>query len=307
MAISVSFRYKGREGYADIERDTATPTTVQIGQYSKVITEAQQTINLTPYLAAAISQVAPTGEGDLLSDNRAVLPSVTIDGRVFNANDVYVGGGAMANVATKLPYRLIAPKQTDVLYIGNIGRDMTAKIYKDGELLNMMAPEGVANRTMVSAKVKGITDSCEVRVVGAYSTDIDFEETVRYVVKPMGLNGKRLAWINELGGIDMWNFDHLREQSFAATSETIYTQSGYAKLNTAAEKHYVVETREITDEALNALSYIIASPTVWLVTDTGTGNPTYEPVDVVTEECKIYSDADLLALQISYRPKMRVL
>lgn len=308
MAISsVTFRVDGRQCYADIVQTAAARRTVIIGQYSKIITEQAQTINLTPYLREMFKYSAPTEEGDLLRDNRAVLPVVTIDGFDYYADRVYNGSSNMAQVATKLPYRLIAPKQTDVLYIGNIGRDMTAKIYKDGELLNMMAPEGVANRTMVSAKVKGITDSCEVRVVGAYSTDIDFEETVRYVVKPMGLNGKRLAWINELGGIDMWNFDHLREQSFAATSETIYTQSGYAKLNTAAEQHYVVETREITEQTLNILSYIIASPAVWVVTDTGTGNPAYEPVDVVTEECKIYSDADLLALQISYRPKQRVL
>lgn len=308
MAISsVTFRVDGRQCYADIVQTAAARRTVIIGQYSKIITEQSQTINLTPYLREMFQYSAPTEEGDLLRDNRAVLPVVTIDGVDYYADRVYNGSSNMAQVATKLPYRLIAPKQTDVLYIGNIGRDMTAKIYKDGELLNMMAPEGVANRTMVSAKVKGITDSCEVRVVGAYSTDIDFEETVRYVVKPMGLNGKRLAWINELGGIDMWNFDHLREQSFGASSETIYTHNGYVKLNQSAEQLYTVETREATSDALNALSYIIASPMVWLVTDDLTGNPTYEEVDIVTEECKTFSDADVLALQIAYRAKKRVL
>lgn len=308
MAISsVTFRVDGRQCYADIVQTAAARRTVIIGQYRKIITEQSQTINLTPYLREMFKYSAPTKDGDLLRDNRAVLPVVTIDGVDYYADRVYNGSSNMAQVATKLPYRLIAPRQTDVLYIGNIGRDMTAKIYKDGELLNMMAPEGVANRTMVSAKVKGITDSCEVRVVGAYSTDIDFEETVRYVVKPMGLNGKRLAWINELGGIDMWNFDHLREQSFGASSETIYTHNGYVKLNQSAEQLYTVETREATREALDALSFIIASPAVWIVNDDLTGNPTFEEVDVITEECKVFDSEELLGLQIAYRPKQRVL
>ena len=123
----------------------------------------------------------------------------------------------------------------------------------------------------------------------------------------MGLNGKRIAWLNRYGALDFWNFDYLREQSFGATAETIYTHNGYKKIVRTAEKVYVVETREATREAIDALSFIIASPAVWLVTDDLTGNPTFEEVDVITEECKVFDSEELLGLQIAYRPKKRVL
>lgn len=311
MAISsVTFRVDGRQCYADIVQTAAARRTVIIGQYSKIITEQAQTINLTPYLREMFKYSAPTEEGDLLRDNRAVLPVVTIDGVDYYADRVYNGSSNMAQVATKLPYRLIAPQQTDVLYCGNVYDDEGVKIYYNGTQINGETPDSNAGNaiTVLSMRVGGITQSGDVKVQYYHQQGgIESEHIIRYVVKPMGLNGVRLAWINELGGVDMWNFDHLREQSFGTSSETIYTHNGYVKLNQSAEQLYTVETREVTSDALNALSYIIASPMVWLVTDDLTGNPTYEEVDIVTEDCKTFSDADVLALQIAYRAKKRVL
>lgn len=311
MAISsVTFRVDGRQCYADVVQTAAARRTVIIGQYSKIITEQAQTINLTPYLREMFIYSAPTEEGDLLRDNRAVLPVVTIDGVDYYADRVYNGSSNMAQVATKLPYRLIAPRQTDVLYCGNVYDDEGVKIYYNGTQINGETPDSNAGNaiSILSMRVGGITQSGDVKVQYYHQQGgIESEHIIRYVVKPMGLNGVRLAWINELGGVDMWNFDHFREQSFGASSETIYTHNGYVKLNQSAEQLYTVETREATSDALNALSYIIASPMVWLVTDDLTGNPTYEEVDIVTEECKTFSDADVLALQIAYRAKKRVL
>jgi hypothetical protein len=116
-----------------------------------------------------------------------------------------------------------------------------------------------------------------------------------------------MAWLNRYGALDFWNFDYLREQSFGATAETIYTHNGYKKIARTAEKVFVMETREATREALDALSFIIASPAVWIVNDDLTGNPTFEEVDVITEECKVFDSKELIGLQIAYRPKQRVL
>ena len=120
---------------------------------------------------------------------------------------------------------------------------------------------------------------------------------------PRGMNTRRLIWRNELGGVDTWSFEFLRESTFATTSDVFYsTLNGYTRTNRHFERVNIVETREVDDRVANALAYITASPEVYLY---DYEREDYIPIDIVTEECRTYSDTELTSIQIAYRPKER--
>ena len=88
----------------------------------------------------------------------------------------------------------------------------------------------------------------------------------------------------------------------AVETKKIYTgNAGYQMLGAVAETTYTVETRELTQEILAALSQILYSPAVWIVGADGTT----KEIDIITDECRIFSDTELSTLQLEYRPKMR--
>lgn len=304
MAISVGFIRNGNQVLAIITRDTANPTTVEIGNYRKILTEKSQTINLTPYLREEIN-LAPVISGRYTDSKCAIAVEITVEGREYNSGESYTIGedaNDIEHCASDLPYRVIAAGQTDAVtvYLSN------------GDSADVEANQAIINEqnnsvgTLVAMAVQPTTEQIKVsKYLDDSSTS--YSQDIRYIFRPMGLNGKRMAWLNRYGALDFWNFDYLREQSFGATAETIYTHNGYKKIARTAEKVFVMETREATREALDALSFIIASPAVWIVNDDLKGNPTFEEVDVITEECKVFDSKELIGLQIAYRPKQRVL
>lgn len=118
---------------------------------------------------------------------------------------------------------------------------------------------------------------------------------------PSGMNTRRLVWINEVGGIDSWSFEFLRESSFATSSEVFYSATkGYTRTNRLSERSHIIETRELDDITASVVAYVIASPQVYLEE-----NGTLTPIDIVTEECRTYSDTELSSIQVAYRLKER--
>lgn len=307
MAIKgIYFNRYGNQQLVTISRDTASPTTVTIGRYRKILNEKIQTINLTPYLREGINLGAVVS-GRYTDEGNAIPVQITVEGRVYDNGESYtIGDDArdLKHCASDLPYRVISQGQTDVVsvYLDNGGR---GEVEMNRELVNDAQNSGVGS--LFAMDVQPISSPIVVTVFLDGYNDVSYIQEIPYIFRPTGLNGKRIAWLNRYGALDFWNFDYLREQSFGATAETIYTHNGYMKIGRTAEKVYVVETREATREAIDALSFIIASPAVWLVTDDLTGNPTFEEVDVITDECKVFDSEELLGLQIAYRPKKRVL
>lgn len=304
MAISVGFSRNGNQVLAIITRDTAIPTTVKIGKYRKILTEKSQTINLTPYLREEINLGAVVS-GKYTDNDCAIPVQITIDGTEYNSGESYtIGDDArdLKHCASDLPYRVIAHGQTDAVTV-YLSKDNSADIEANQKVINEQNNEV---GTLVATNIQPTTENIKV---SKYLDDNStlYSQDIHYIFRPMGLNGKRMAWINRYGALDFWNFDYLREQSFGTTAETIYTHNGYKKIARTAEKVFVMETREATREALDALSFIIASPAVWIVNDDLTGHPTFEEVDVITEECKVFDSKELIGLQIAYRPKQRVL
>jgi hypothetical protein len=304
MANSVGFSRNGNQVLAIITRDTAKRTTATIGNYHKILTEKSQTINLTPYLREEINLGAVVS-GKYTDNDCAIPVQITIDGTEYNSGESYtIGDDArdLKHCASDLPYRVIAHGQTDAVTV-YLSKGNSADIEANQTVINEQNNEV---GTLVAINIQPTTEQIKV---SKYLDDrsVSYIQDIHYIFRPMGLNGKRMAWLNRYGALDFWNFDYLREQSFGATAETIYTHNGYKKIARTAEKVFVMETREATREALDALSFIIASPAVWIVNDDLTGNPTFEEVDVITEECKVFDSKELIGLQIAYRPKQRVL
>lgn len=305
MANSVGFSRNGNQVLAIITRDTAIPTTATIGNYRKILTEKSQIINLTPYLREEINLDAVVS-GKYTSYDCAVPIQITVEDTEYKSDDTYIIGDdarTLKHCASDLPYRVISHGQTDAVTVYlHVGEH--AELEMNRELVNDASCFEVGS--FFAMDIRPTADLINVQKLLGDNSSL-YSQDIRYIFRPMGLNGKRMAWINRYGALDFWNFDYLREQSFGATAETIYTHNGYKKIARTAEKVFVMETREATREALDALSFIIASPAVWIVNDDLTGNPTFEEVDVITEECKVFDSKELIGLQIAYRPKQRVL
>lgn len=307
MAFNIqNWEHKGTQLLVTITQDRADTLRVKMGKYTKVVTEQFQTINIAPYLREELNLEQPIISGQYTDYDAAVPVEVTINGELIESGSSYTLGeyaGEIVQCASDLPYRVIAHGQTDVVTV-YLDAYNSADITANNQQIESVQHSGIS--TLVAMAIQPTTDQINVsRYLDDNSTS--YSQDIRYIFRPMGMNGKRIAWLNRYGAVDFWNFDYLREQSFGATAETIYTHNGYKKIARTAEKVFVMETREATREAIDALSFIIASPAVWIVNDDLTGNPTFEEVDVITEECKVFDSQELIGLQIAYRPKKRVL
>lgn len=303
MAINyIAFRLEDGEVFAQVSQSAAERTTLKIpnrdgtAEYPKVITEKMQTINLTPYLRADLTHKPfYTGEVTYITGN---LPVVTVSGRPYLASFNYWGQTAEKTICSDLPYRLITEGQPDVV----------SAILQP----NQSAPQLAANNlsgasSMFAESLVRVSGDAEVAILDADGNEVAVE-TIRYVYRPMGLNGVRLAWLNRYGAIDMWNFDHLREQTYTAKVDKIYTADGYKNIGAETETQTIVESRELPKDALEALSYILCSPAVWLVKDVrymGLEESHFTPIDIISDSCRVYSDAELSTLEIAYRKNKR--
>ena len=309
MADRVTFYYKyqslpqnaGRI-VVSIKQDTATARTVQIGNYSKIITERSQAIDITRYYPYEYDNVFSTA-GRLETDS-GFIPAVTIDGTTYKANMawlpnapvLYSGGTTMRDGwLSDLPYMLVSPNMLYGLTIGNVPA---------GGIVEF-GPNAVTNNSDVIDAI-GYYANWDDRIGNDlklnYRTSWEVNPyEIRVVSKPLGLNGVRIAWINRYGCVDFWNFDFCRERNLAVETKKIYTGKGYQTLGATAETTYTVETRALTQEILTALSQILYSPAVWIVGADGTT----KEIDIISDECRIFSDTELSTLQLEYRPKMR--
>lgn len=312
MAINkVLFTQKDGECYATIKQSTAERTTIYIDSgkdgsvsYPKVITEAEQTINLTPYLRADM-EVKPFVRGNITDTTMCAMPIITTeDGRTYTSEVVYTyaidRNVLNDHLCSDLPYRLIEQGQFDVL---------TAQVMGFGHIDTSAGTEEENEEHYVTDLAITHIPTADVKL----TTWDDMGSPVivsdiRYVFRNMGLNGVRLAWVNRYGALDFWNFDHLREENVAVQVEKIYTKDGYTPIAMQKEKQITISTKELPKAALEALSYILASPAVWLVTtplNTPPQSSDFVPIDILTDSCRVYSDAELSALEITYRAKQR--
>ena len=306
MADKVTFHYNNGRVLVSISQDTATARTVQIGDYAKIITEQSQIIDITNYIPTNVSSIIRTGgmryvagtayEIKVLLDNTPYIAPMAF---IPNAPNLYVGDKMRDGWLSDLPYLLNTKGYLFSCSIGNVGSGYN--VYTG----NYKLDTNNSDKTDVYQFNSVAVSDGNYKLIMSVDKAIT-EQTIKYeipvVSKPLGLNGVRIAWINRYGCVDFWNFDFCRERKLAVEAKKIYTgNAGYKTLGATAETTYTVETRELTQEILAALSQILYSPAVWTVGADGTT----KEIDIITDECRIFSDTELSTLQLEYRPKMR--
>lgn len=306
MAV-YSVKFSDNPGQLDqrvvtIEQDTAEIKEVKIGNYTKVIKEKTQTINLTPYLMEQNGWGVPElfNGGINNSEGWGVIPSVEIDGVKYEDTVLFVPAakGHSNNLrysnkfkATNLPYLLYKQGYDLQLIVGG---------WPAGERINTIS--GTFDSDEVKSFAGSNIPASKTGTFGKKEKLTQLGQTWEVRRFNGGANSLCLVWVNEYGVIDRWYFNFLREKTYTATSETIYTKNGYQKLNVQSEYQHVIETKELSREAMDALSYILASPGVWIYAE---DESDYTPIDIITEDCRTYSDKELSTLQIAFRYKNR--
>ena len=301
MADKVTFYYDAGRIVVSIEQDTATARTVQIGDYSKIITERSQEIDITRYYPYDYDDIFLTA--CRTDTDSGFIPAVTIDGTTYKANMAWLPNAPALYSATKmrdgwlsdLPYMLVSPNMMYGLTVGNVPAGGSVEFGPNKVTNNYDITDAISYYAKWDDRIGN-----DLKFYYRTSWEVN-EHEIRVVSKPLGLNGVRIAWINRYGCVDFWNFDFCRERKLAVETKKIYTGKGYQMLGAVAETTYTVETRELTQEILAALSQILYSSAVWIVGADGTT----KEIDIITDECRIFSDTELSTMQLEYRPKMR--
>lgn len=318
MIESISFRAEKNRRYADITRSSITEgenisIIIDNGEIERYFVKylpskgENITIDLTPYCQAMSldGMKEALDRGDEMSSyygRGGCLVNVEYnDGESVTSDLPYDTWKDYAGILTKLPYLQVSYEGEDTDPI-----IFSAFTWDDG---NMHIVCGAAKQQIWKNddnfsflfQFKQYAQYVEVR------DQLYEEEMKRFVIPvrkvPRGMNTRRLIWRNELGGIDAWSFEFLRESNYATTSEVFYSSTkGYTRTNRKSERLHTVETRELDDLTAEVVAYVIASPEVYLW-DYETN--TAIPIDIVTEECRTYSDTELSGVQVSYRKRKR--
>lgn len=275
-------------------------------------------IDLTPY---AKSHINALGILDLWN----IEPNTLVDGSEFDfcarpVVDVEVLGAGYpllyyrgvketpeqsVELLTRLPYLQVANRdgKYDLLLAFHLTDDAKGEIDFNG-VATTISPLDNETIGFIKATNENLGDEYygDGGSLDVYSELDDTRRSIPLRVIPRGMNTRRLVWLNEVGGVDSWYFEFVRESVFSAASDVFYSAEGYQRTNRTAERTHVVETRELDDLTAEVVSYVIASPEVYLEDEDGR----LIPIDIVTTECRTYSDAELSSIQVGYRLKQRV-
>lgn len=305
MATSVNFRFEGGKCYVDITRDTAEGIDVQIYGYTKRITGTENTIDITPYLLEQLDQSNVHGffnNGIVSNSKAAIIPEIRVNGVSLvnsRANTIFVdGAGAYENgalkkgIASDLPYFRIVNGQRVPIVVSGIDA---------GE----QVPSSIAPRTNTDGVISMVGFGFELTSLLKKATLYYGGYPVIFEIVPPSLNNIRLTWLNRYGVFDYWNFQFVRDITTVASFDSIYTNDGYERINIQADKHYSIETRELDKATLDALSYILESKAVYIERKID-NTTTYEPIHILSDQCRVYSDTELSTLQVEFCPKVRI-
>lgn len=313
MSANVSIKL-GQRVIATVTQDTASASELKIGDYAKIVTQTSQRIDLTNYLNEARTDVIPFIIGGAPDTELSILPQVTFASQIWQAAATYMlygigkaytsQGNMVAKLLTDLPYMLVAPNDHVPFTFGGIPAGETIQTQFDTVENTLSVVDALTVFDIPARSVgRGTFDAYVPQV--AYGKTI---VNVPYVCRPMGVDGKRLCWVNRYGAFDFWNFDSTTEEVFAVENSVIYADTGYQRTGIAAETQYTVRTRELPKTIIDTLAYILASPLAYLVeewSDDKEETPELTPIDVITTSVQTYSHDELGRLEISFRKKTR--
>lgn len=312
MITDISLKVEKGRVYADIKQDSIVEgekVEVEISNtdndyyHSKYLPKALSTkLDLTPYCKAylngKLSEVLSSDTHRAFNHKLSVWVRIP---EIAHLTGAYGGYDMVMGLLTRLPYLQIskgADGDADPIRVA-------VRIYDEGEhILESDRVQLEIREGDFDVLFCNVAGEHYVKIVSTLYSPQDFfrsEIPIRTVMR--GMNTRRLIWRNELGGIDAWSFEFLRENNYATTSEVFYSSTkGYTRTNRKSERLHTVETRELDDLTAEVVAYVIASPEVYLW---DYENNTAIPIDIVTEECRTYSDTELSSIQVVYRLKER--
>ena len=312
MIKSVEFRKEKGRIFADIVRDSIVEgEKIYIGgvQHPKYLPSQglSATIDLTAYMRAELtgtlrSLLNGLSSGEVRYYNRynlSIIPQIeSEEGSIYRMNESYFDGVRTDyfGLLTLLPYMQVAEGDS-VIVCAQCGDDDTNSVSVGNATSETF---NTGDYGVVVTSISPATTAKNVVLNSAVGYD-EYRNSIPLRTIAKGMNTRRLIWRNELGGIDSWYFEFLRESNYATTSEVFYSSTdGYTRTNRKSERLHTVETRELDDLTAEVVAYVIASPEVYLVE----GNDLV-PIDIITEECRTYSDTELSGVQVSYRKRKR--
>jgi len=158
------------------------------------------------------------------------------------------------------------------------------------------------------------TNTVSYSVCCVTNVKVQITEEIQFTVLPACQSGLRLAWVNQLGGVDMYTFDAkvveglegaseigIRPNIWAAANELPTPQSrGSYKVNSQRNEYYEVETRVLRPNLAEFVSQVLTSTEVYIYdTVMSTTNP-YRSA-IVTDAQIITSDSDEIGMILKFK------
>lgn len=306
MITNIAYKIEKGRIYAIITRNAIVEgerISICVGEneYYKYLPTAGDVvqIDLTPYCESAlkdmsdiINRLSPNGIISGIAEKYVIVPDIERQqgSTLYHKNVAHNDYGWL----TKLPYLQIA-EGGDLFVVIKISDDYNEQLICGDVKISIIG------RNEDDVRIVRLQPTSNANTITLTDTLGYGGATLPLRTVPSGMNTRRLVWLNEVGGIDSWSFEFLRESSFATSSEVFYSATkGYTRTNRISERAHIIETRELDDITASVVAYVIASPEVYLME-----NGTFVPIDIVTEECRTYSDTELTAIQVAYRLKER--
>lgn len=129
----------------------------------------------------------------------------------------------------------------------------------------------------------------------------DRQSVFHYEIVPSFGSGRRVAWLNEKGGIDRYTFPMVEQRRYDIERKRCYlAESGYTQSEASFEEHLSLGSAYEPVAVLDALARIASAPAVWIAGDDG-----WTPVDVVTDTLRIERSGKLQYLELEIRPRQK--
>lgn len=313
----IEFRSRGNRRYivpmrSEVKEDESIHIMIDNGDVERTFRRylpnvaGEVEIDITPYCRAlSLEKMNEAFDGgDSMSSfygrGGCLIAVVYNEGEFVQSYEPFGTWKENVGILTKLPYLQVSKGEDGIdpiIFCAFTWDDgyMTIRCGDNEELIE----ENVANDSFL-LQFREYGDKVTIEDA-LYAGEIERDEIPVRVI-PRGMNTRRLIWRNEMGGYDAWCFEFVREANFMATSNVFYGKDGYTRTNIQSEHQYTIETRELDDRTASVVAYVIASQEVYLW-DFNT--KTVERIDIVTEQCRTYSDTELSSVQVTYRKRKR--
>lgn len=201
---------------------------------------------------------------------------------------------------TSLPaVRLIGPGETDEVSV-HCRTSCTALLTAAGSGAPVQrryetAAQGVALFRLDAAEFPG-AESFDLTL-----TADGVESEFHYEVAETPAAGRRLAWLNETGGIDRYTFPLAETCCYRIERRRLLLEeAGHVQTETAAEQRWRLGSAYEPAAVLDALARLAAAPAVWAASDEG-----WTEVDTVSDSLCIERLGSLQHMAIEIRPRQR--